>query len=412
LPPAAAALNIAELRDLARRRLPRGVFEFVDRGAEDDLAVGNNRAAYADYHLRPQVLRDVSRRTLACNLFGRESAMPIALAPTGAAGLLWHDGEVALARAAAQAQVPFTLSTASLTSIERIAAQAPGRLWFQLYMWPDRAMSHELLRRVQATHAFEALVVTVDTAVSPNREAYQRSGFTLPFRLNQRNFANIAMHPGWVAGVILRYLLTTGMPRFENFPQVLQRSLTANASGRSALPKTDTLTWEDLRALRGLWQGPLIVKGVLHPEDALAAANHGADAVIVSNHGGRNLDTSIAPLHALPDIVERVGNRIEVLLDGGIQRGSDVIKALALGARAVLVGRAPLWGVAAGGEAGARRALAILAEETLRVLGQLGCSRVDEAGPHLLWTGPAAAIGAEGPQGAPLPRPPIRAVAH
>ena len=378
-------LNIADLRKRARRRLPRGFYEFIERGAEDDRAIANNCAAFEHYMFRPKVLRDVSQRSLACDILGQPSRMPLVLAPTGAAGLMWHNGEIALAKAAAAAGVPFTLSTASLTSIERIAAEAPGRLWFQLYMWPDRSMSHDLVKRVQRA-GFEALVVTLDTAVAPNRECNVRNGFMLPFRLNRRNVLDIAWHAPWVVSVILRYLLSTGMPRFENFPEALQRSLTAAPKGRSALPKNDALTWDDLRTLRQIWQGPLIVKGILHPDDAQAAVACGADAVIVSNHGGRNLDSSIPPLFALPAIVERVGTRAEVLMDGGIMRGSDLVKALALGAKAVLVGRAPLWGVAVAGQAGAARALEILAEETLRVLGQLGCTRVSELGPDILWS--------------------------
>lgn len=378
-------LNIADLRQKAHSRLPKGVFEFIQRGSEDDLAVHNNRASFDTYRLRPSVLQDVSRRTLVTQILGSPSSMPLVVAPTGAAGIVWHDGEVAMAKAAAAAGIPFTLSTASLTSIERIAAEAPGRLWFQLYMWPDRSMSHELVRRVQKA-GFETLMVTVDTAVAPNRESNVRNGFMLPFRPNRRNFVDIAMHPRWLASVIGRYLATTGMPRFENFPEALQRSLTAAPKGRSALPKTDSLTWEDLRKLRKIWQGPLIVKGILRPEDALAAVQNGADGIIVSNHGGRNLDHSIPPLFALPEILDRVGGRTQVLMDGGVMRGSDVIKALALGASAVLVGRAPLWGLAAAGQPGAERALAILAEEILRVLGQLGRSNVSELGPDVLWT--------------------------
>ena len=396
-------LNIADLRARARRRLPRGFFEFIARGAEDDKAVENNRNAFEHYTFRPQVLRDVSRRSLAAQILGKPSRMPLVLAPTGAAGLMWHNGEIALAKAAAAAGVPFTLSTASLTSIERIAEEAPGRLWFQLYMWPDRAMSHDLVKRVQQA-GFEALMVTLDTAVAPNRECNVRNGFLLPFRVNRRNALDIALHAPWVVSVILRYLFTTGMPRFENFPEVLQRSLTDAPKGRSALPKNDALTWEDLRTLRQLWKGPLIVKGILHPDDAHAAVACGADAVVVSNHGGRNLDASIPPLFALPDIVERVGHRAEVFMDGGIMRGSDVIKALALGAKAVLVGRAPLWGVAVAGQAGAARALDILAEESLRVLGQLGCASIDALDPGILWT-------AEQMQARPVPAPVARAVA-
>ncbi len=378
------ALNIADLRAMARSRLPRGVFDFIERGSEDDKAVAHNRSAFDHYRLRPQVLQDVSHRSLASTLLGGPSALPFAMAPTGAAGLVWHDGEVALARAAAKAGIPFTLSTVSLTSIERIAAEAPGRLWFQLYMWPDRQMSHDLVRRAQAA-GFETLVVTVDTAVAPNREGNFRNGFVLPFRVNRRNLLDIASHPRWLATVILRYMATTGLPRFENFPQALQGTLTRAPKGRSGLPKTDSLRWDDLRDLRRIWQGPLVVKGILRADDAQKAADHGADAVVVSNHGGRNLDESIPPLFALPEVVDRVGHRLEVLMDGGIQRGSDVAKALALGAKGLLVGRAPLWGVAAAGQAGAERALSILAEETLRVLGQLGCNRVDELRPDHLW---------------------------
>lgn len=378
------ALNIDDLHRIARGRLPRGMYEFIERGTEDDVATRANKAAYAQFSLRPQVLRDVSKRDTTCELFGRPMAMPVIVAPTGAAGLMWYEGELAVARAAAAAAVPFTLSTASLTSMERIAAEAPGRLWFQLYMWPDRTMSHDLVRRAQAA-GFEALMVTVDTAVAPNREFNVHNGFSFPFRLNARNAFDILAHPRWLLSVIARYKLTTGMPKFENFPKALQQSLTGGPKGRPSLPKNDALRWEDFRDLRRLWAGPLMIKGILHPDDAEMAVRCGADAVIVSNHGGRNLDTSIAPLLALEDILEQVGGRIPVLVDGGITRGSDVVKALALGAKAVLSGRAPLWGLATNGEAGVAQALSILREETRRVLGQVGCSKVGELGPHLLW---------------------------
>lgn len=399
------ALNIADLRAMARSRLPRGVFEFVERGAEDDRAVANNRDAYERYRLLPAMLKDVSQRSLATTILGKPSTLPFVMAPTGAAGLMWHDGEMALAKAAEAAGIPFTLSTASLTSIERIADASRGRLWFQLYMWQDRSLSHDLVRRVKKA-GFETLVVTVDGTVSPNRECNVRNGFLLPFRVTPRNFVDIGTHPRWLLSVIARYVLTTGMPKFENFPAALQASLTKAApKGFSRFPKTDSLTWDDLRDLRRIWDGPLLVKGLLRADDAVLAANHGADGIIVSNHGGRNLDHSIPPLFALPEIVDRVGQRLEVIMDGGIMRGSDAIKALALGAKAVQVGRAPLWGVAAAGEPGVRRAMAILAEEALRVLGQLGCVGVDELGPEHLWTQAQMHL----PQAAPAA--PIRAVA-
>jgi isopentenyl diphosphate isomerase/L-lactate dehydrogenase-like FMN-dependent dehydrogenase len=377
------ALNIADLREMARRRLPRGIFEFVDRGSEDDIAVLNNSSAFRQIHLRPRFLRDVSRRTLATPLLGSSIAMPLAISPTGAAGLFWHDGEIAVARAAAKAGIPFTLSTVALTSMERVATEAGGRLWFQLYMWPERAMSHQLVKRAKAA-GYEALVVTVDTPVTPNREYNRHNGFSLPFKLNPKNFADICAHPTWLMSVMGRYLLTTGMPRFENYPEELQRQLTAMPVGRRAHPKNDSLTWDDLKRLRDIWEGPLLVKGILHPDDAQAAAESGADAVIVSNHGGRNLDASIAPILALPDIVERVGKRLSVIIDSGFRRGSDIVKALALGANAVMVGRPPLWGVAAGGEQGVSCALKILQEETDRVMASVGCSSPSEITTNVL----------------------------
>jgi L-lactate dehydrogenase (cytochrome)/(S)-mandelate dehydrogenase len=371
------ALNIDDLREAARGRLPRGLFEFVDRGTEDDLALRNNRAAFDRLALRPRVLIDVSTRTQAIELFGAASSQPLVVAPAGAAGLLSYQGEVEVARAAAKAGVPFTLSTYSINSMEQVAEQAGGRLWFQLYMWPDRSMSHQLVQRAMAA-GYEALVVTVDTAAAPNREYNQRNGFGLPFSVNRRNALDLACHPGWLLRVMLRYLATSGMPRFENLPDVLQQSLAGLPSSRRALPKSDSLTWDDLRNLRRMWKGPLLVKGVLDPGDAVRAVDCGADAVIVSNHGGRNLDCSIAPMRALPQVLEHVNGRADVLLDSGIRRGSDIAKAIATGAKAVMVGRAPLWGVAADGERGATLALAILAQELDRVMAFMGCANLGD----------------------------------
>lgn len=379
----APALNVAELRERARRRLPKGIFEFVARGTEDDLAVRNLRRAFELVSLRPRVLVDVSARSQETEIFGKRSSMPLAVSPTGAAGLIWYEGEIELARAAAKAGIPFTLSTASITSMEKVAEQAGGRLWFQLYMWPDQRMSLELIQRVAAA-GYEALIVTVDTPVTPNREYNRRNGFQLPFRFNRRNLADILCHPRWALGVMGRYLLASGMPQFENFPEELRRSLLAAPSPSRGLPKTDALTWEDFRRLRELWKGPLLIKGILRPDDAETAARCGADGLVVSNHGGRNLDASVAPLQALPEIVAAVGSRLTVALDGGITRGSDVVKALALGAKLVFAGRAPLWGVASDGEAGATDALRLLREETDRVMGYSGCRGLEDIGPDLV----------------------------
>lgn len=375
--PLSSVFNIGDLRDMARARLPRGLFEFVDRGTEDDLAVRNNRAAFERIALKPRVLVDVSQRSQSVDLFGRRSSLPLAVAPAGAAGLLCYEGEVAVARAAAKAGVPFTLSTYSINSLEQVADRAGGRLWFQLYMWPDRTLSHQMVQRAKAA-GYEALIVTVDTAVGPNREYNQRNGFALPFHVNRRNIVDLATHPRWLVTVMLRYLLASGMPQFENLPDSLRQSLAGLPAGRRALPKTDSLTWDDLRELRRIWQGPLMVKGILDPQDAVLALDCGADAVIVSNHGGRNLDSSIAPIRALAGIVERVNGRADVLLDSGIRRGSDIAKAIATGAKAVFVGRAPLWGVAVDGESGAALALSILGQELDRVMAFMGCATLGE----------------------------------
>ncbi|MGE5525686.1 MAG: alpha-hydroxy acid oxidase [Rhodospirillaceae bacterium] len=374
--------NIFDLRDRAVRRVPQGLFEFVDRGTEDEVALKNNRAVFERIKLKPRTLVDVSGRSQEITLFGDKYKMPIAIAPTGTAGLLWHEGEIALARAAAAAGIPFTLATGSMTAMERVAEQAGGKLWFQLYMWPDKSLSHKLVERAKAA-GYEALIVTVDSAVSPNREYNLRNGFTIPFTFTRDNVTDVLMHPRWMLGVLARYYFTTGMPRYENYPSELKAKITARPMGRSQM-KNDSLNWEDLRTLRKMWPGILMVKGILHSEDAKLAADCGADAVVVSNHGGRNLDSTMAPIEVLPEIVDAVGKRVTVMVDSGFRRGSDIVKALCLGAQAVLIGRATLYGVAAGGEPGANRAIAILREEIDRVMALIGVRSVGELDPDYL----------------------------
>ena len=371
-----SAYNIADLREIARRRLPKGLFEFVDRGTEDEVALRNNHAAFERIKLRPRTLVDVSGRSQAITLFGHELQMPIAIAPTGAGGLMWYEGEIALARAAAAAGIPCAVATGSMTAMEKIIEQAGGRLWFQLYMWPDRSLSHKLVERARAA-GYEALIVTVDGAVAPNREYNLRNGYTIPFSFSRRNVTDVLMHPRWLLGVLARYVLTTGMPRYENYPSEYKNRITARPMGKARMVN-DSVNWEDLRVLRKLWPHPLMVKGILSPADAILAADCGADGVIVSNHGGRNLDSSQAPFEVLPEIVDAVGSRLTVIVDSGFRRGSDVVKALALGAKAVLVGRPTLYGTAAAGEAGAARAIAIYREEIDRVLALIGCRSIAE----------------------------------
>jgi isopentenyl diphosphate isomerase/L-lactate dehydrogenase-like FMN-dependent dehydrogenase len=369
------AYDIADLGRLAKNRLPKGVFEFFDRGNGDETALVENRAAFDRIKLNPHALVDTSGRSQEITLFGKRHKMPIAIAPTGSAGLGWHEGEIALARAAAAAGIPFTLATGSMTALEKVAEQAGGTLWFQIYMWPDRSLSHRLAERAKAA-GYQALVVTVDTPVPPGREYNLRNGMTVPFRFTRGNVTDVLMHPRWVAGVLMRYLLTTGMPRYENYPTEMKSRITALPMGRSMMV-TDSLTWEDLRALRRLWPHALMVKGLLRAEDAVLAADCGADGVIVSNHGGRAVDSTRAPIAILPEVVEAAGNRLAVLVDSGFRRGADVAKALALGAKAVLVGRGPLYGVSVAGQQGAARALEIYRDEIDRILAMIGCPGVE-----------------------------------
>jgi isopentenyl diphosphate isomerase/L-lactate dehydrogenase-like FMN-dependent dehydrogenase len=376
------AYNIADLREMARRRLPKSFFEFVDRGTEDEVGLRHNLAALAAIKFRPQVLVDVANRDLSIELFGQRQKLPFAISPTGIAGLLWHGGEVALARAAAAAGVPFSLATTSITSMEDVAAQAGGRLWYQLYMWPERKMSYEMVDRARAAN-FEALILTVDTVVSPNREYNQRNGYTAPFRFTPKNVADVALHPRWMFGTLARYMMNGGMPQFENYPEELRRKITSRQVDRRTLTN-QSLTWDDLRDLRRMWPRKLIVKGILRADDAVRAVNCGADAVQISNHGGRNLDSAVAPIDVLPEILDAVGHRATVLVDSGYRRGSDIVKALALGAHAVMIGRGTLFGTAVAGQPGAARALAIYREEIDRTMAFLGCRTIADITPDIL----------------------------
>jgi len=376
-----ACWNVADLRERARRRLPNGIWEYAERGTEDECGMARNRAAFERVAFRPRVLRGVQSVDTSTEIFGKQSAFPLALAPTGAAGLLWYKGDLALARAAAAAGVPFTISSASTMDLEQIAA-AGGRIWFQLYYWEDRSLSHAVVDRARDLGC-EALFITLDMPVPPNREYIHRNGFGTPFRLNARNTLDVLMHPRWLAGVMGRYALDGGVPTQANLPDRLRAKVTKGAPP-GALFKQDDLDWDAISVLRDRWPGKLILKGVLHPEDAERALALGADGVVVSNHGGRALDSSIATLDALPAVAAAVGGRMTILFDSGVRRGSDVVKALAFGADAVLAGRAPLYGLAAAGEAGVSRALELLRAETARTMAMLGARSVAEIDSRLL----------------------------
>lgn len=371
----ASALNIEDLRKIAKRRLTRGLFEFVDRGSEDDVALWHNRAALEAIKLRSRVLNDTSERHTRSSIFGAPVDMPLVIGPTGPAGFVWYRGETELAKAAAKAGIPFTLASTSNTPMEDILEKGGGRQWYHLYVWRDMEASLKAVPRAEAA-GFEALVLTVDSTVPYNREFDVRNGVTMPVRLTPRNIADIVTHPRWLFGTVGKYVLADGhLPRYSNIdmPEGL-----SSAGVRDFLFKNDTLDWDFLKRIRDMWPRKLVVKGILHAADAAKCAEHGVDCVIVSNHGGIASDAALAPIDVLPSVVREVGDRMTVIVDSGFRRGSDVLKGLALGADAVIVGRATLYGVAAGGEAGASRALEILHSEIRRTMGVMGLTDLSQ----------------------------------
>ncbi|MDP3137718.1 MAG: alpha-hydroxy acid oxidase [Burkholderiaceae bacterium] len=376
------AFNIEDLRLMARKRLPRVAYDYLEWGAEDDVTLRENRAAFERIRLKPRTLIDVSGRSQKVDVFGKSFDAPFGIAPTGAAGLYCFEADIELARAAQAANVPFVLSTASFTAMERVAQAAGGTKWFQLYMSKDREPAQRLVMRARDA-GFEALVVTTDVPVGANREYNRRNGFEIPFRLNLANMIDGALHPRWLTDVFLRTLLDSGVPRFQNVDtntggRIISKDLSQFRARR------DALDWSDLRWLREIWPRKLMVKGILTAQDALLAAENGADGIFVSNHGGRQLDGAISPMTVLPEIVDAVGGRIAIMLDSGVRRGTDIVKALALGADMVFVGRATLYGATVAKQAGAEHALALLKSEVDRVLAMLGCRSIGDLGPQHL----------------------------
>ncbi|MGI4982348.1 MAG: alpha-hydroxy acid oxidase [Janthinobacterium lividum] len=370
----AGAHSIDELRTLARRRLPRAVFDFFDGGAEDERALRGNSGEFSRYPLVPRVLRDVSHVSLDTEILGGSSTLPLVIAPTGAAGFGWRGADVAIASAARSHGVPYTLSTSATASIEQIANEAkPQRRWFQAYIFRDRAVTDALITRAIEA-GYEGLMITVDLPVGGKRERDFRNDFSIPFRYTMKNLLDFASRPGWALPMLWR-----GVPTMPNLLGLERAAAGANAIASSVGRNYDpSFSWSDLDAIRRRWPGKLIVKGIVHTDDARRAVNLGADAIVVSNHGGRQLDAGLSTLSALPAVVRAVGENTTVLLDGGIRRGSDIVVALALGAKAVLVGRPTLYGACADGEAGAKRALAILQDELRRTMQLCGLSSIAE----------------------------------
>jgi L-lactate dehydrogenase (cytochrome) len=366
------ALTIADLRTVARRRTPRAVFDYTDGAAEQEISLRRARGLFESLEFRPSVLRDVSGVDTTTAVLGRPSAFPFAFAPTGFTRMMNHQGERAVVRVADRYGIPYALSTLGTTSIEDVAVAAPNaRKWFQLYVWKDRGACEELMMRAKAA-GFEALMLTVDVPVAGMRLRDVRNGFSLPPALTVKTVMDTVTHPVWWTN-----LLTTAPLTFA--------SLTAWDGTVAQLLNAlfdPSMTIDDLGWLRAFWDGPLIIKGIQTVDDARRVADSGIDAIVLSNHGGRQLDRAPVPLRLLPEVVEAVGDRTEVWLDTGIMSGADIVAAVALGAKAALVGRAYLYGLMAGGERGVERAAEILTQEIRRTMQLLGVRSIHELGPQ------------------------------
>ena len=360
--------NVLDLRELARRRVPRAFFEYADRGSYDEITLRDNRAALEAIRLRQRVMVDVDHRNLATTILGEPVSMPLAIAPTGLTGLQSGAGEIKGARAAAAAGIPFCLSTMSICSIEQVRAAVAEPFWFQLYVMRDRGFTRELIERAVAAKC-SALMLTLDLQIQGQRHREIKNGMTVPPKLTLANLVDILSKPKWIYGVLRAPSRSFGnlAGRIDDADNL---TTLAQWIGKQFDP---SLSWKDLEWIRELWPGKLILKGIIDPDDARIAAESGADAIVVSNHGGRQLDGAIASIDALPRVVEAIGNRTEILFDGGILSGQSLLKSLALGARAGLIGKAFLYGLGALGEAGVTQTIEILRKEldvSLALTGQ------------------------------------------
>jgi (S)-mandelate dehydrogenase len=384
------AVNVEDLHQIAKRRLPRVIFDYIEGGVEDERGLARNEEAFHRYRLLPHYLVDVSARDQSQTVFGRTYASPFGISPTGSVGLYRREGEVMLAEAAAAANIPYIMSGASNATMEEAARIAPDNVWFQLYAARDGAISDALIGRARDA-GLGALVLTVDVPVHPKRERNWRSGFVRvrgggvleALKLKPSIIAEALTHPLWV----IDYVRHGGAPTLGNWaPHAPQGASRAEviAFGRGQTPAS-AQTWRDLERYRRLFPRALVVKGILNPADALRATEIGVDGIIVSNHGGRQLDQAPASLDVLPAIHRAVGDRLAVMLDSGVRRGADILIALCLGARFVFSGRPNLYGAVAGGVPGVGKAIDILRNEIDLVMGQIGCQRLDQLGPDFLW---------------------------
>jgi L-lactate dehydrogenase (cytochrome) len=363
--------SIADLRELARRRVPRAIFDYADRGSYDELTFNRNRADLEALELRQRVMIDVSRQNLATTVLGEDWSIPLGIAPTGLAGLFHVNGEILGARAAQAFGVPFCLSTMSICSIEDVRGAVQKPFWFQLYLMRDRAFNQDLLERAKAANC-SAIVLTVDLPVLGLRRRDQKNGLSIPPKLTLANAFDVAMRPAWAFKVL------TGKRRtFGNLEPLMKSGRGLKTLSEWIAQQFDaTVTWKDLAWLRERWPRKIIIKGILDAEDARLACEHGVDALVVSNHGGRQLDGARSTISALPEVADAVAGRCEVLFDGGVRSGQDVLKALALGAKGCLMGKAFLYALAARGEAGVTLALDIIRKELAVSLALTGANDV------------------------------------
>ncbi|RAW08458.1 alpha-hydroxy-acid oxidizing enzyme [Halomonas elongata] len=374
------ALNIADLERIARRRLPHFVYEYLQGGADDERTLRHNRDAFDDYLFEPRTLTRVGPRDLSTTLQGTPHALPLVIGPTGYNGMLTRHGDIKLATAASRKGIPFVLSNVATTSLEDIAALEGLDAWMQIYFYRDRDYVRKLVERCRSA-GYSTLVVTTDSAIYGNRE-WDLRNFRKPMQPTLRNLFHLVSRPRWIADV----LVPNGMPTFKNLGDLLPpgKQSVQGASAIIGQQLDPTLNWDDIAWLRDLWPGRLIVKGILAPAEAERAAEIGVDGVVLSNHGGRQLDHALSPMDVLPEARRRAGKRCQLFIDSGFRRGTDVVKALALGADAVWLGRATLYGLAAGGQAGVEHALDILHREIDRTVGLLGVDRIDDLDASVL----------------------------
>jgi L-lactate dehydrogenase (cytochrome) len=368
------AATVDDLRRVARRRLPRGVFDYIDGGAEDERSLAKNAAAFARLEFQPNVLRDVSCVDVSTTLFGKHLAMPLIIAPTGYTRLTHSQGELSVARAAARAGIPYSLSTMSTRSIEEVAQVSDGPKWFQVYTWKDRGLVRELVER-SAAAGYEALWLTVDTAVLGRRERDTRRGFSIPPQIGPGTIVDGIVHPAWTIDFLTHDPIT-----FANVAHLPQHA-TGGDMGRGAYVMQNfdqRLSWTDVEWLQSIWSGPLVLKGIQTVDDALRAADLGVHGIALSNHGGRQLDDAPVPLELVEPVAQALQGRAQIICDGGVRRGSDVVKAIALGAHACSIGRPYLYAMGAAGERGVDHLLTFFREGIARTMALTGRTSIPE----------------------------------